>query len=231
MSKLPKIETPVFELELPSSGQKVKYRTFTVKEEKILLIAQESKDIDQIILSIKQIVNNCLIDKTVDELAMFDLEYLLLNIRAKSVDNIVKFSVNPEGEKINIELDLNEIKIKIPENHSKEIRLNDEYVLYMRYPTINEFLLMLKNTSNAEVNYKIMISCMDMLVGEDSVYKFSEFTPEEIDEFVDSFSNKNITDIKTFFETMPKLRHEAKYLDKEGKERLFVLEGLETFFI
>lgn len=231
MPKLPKIDNPLFEIELPSSGEKVKFRTFTVKEEKILLIAQESKDIDQIILAIKQIVNNCLIEKSVDDLPMFDLEYLLLNIRSKSVDNIVKFSVSPNGEKIDLELDLNEIKIKVPAGHSKEIRLNEEYVLYMRYPSINEFLLMLKNTANPETNYKIMISCMDKLAGSESLYKFSDFTEEEIDEFVDSFSNKNITDIKRFFETMPKLRHEAKYKDKDGTDRLFVLEGLETFFI
>ena len=231
---LPKIQQPIFELELPSSGDKVKYRTFTVKEEKILLIAQETKDIDQAILSIKQVVNNCLIDKSVDELSMFDLEYVLLTLRSKSVDNAVAFAIkDPEtDERVELELDLNDVQITKGENHSKEIRVTDDFVLCMRYPTINEFLALMKADSNdTNANFQIMIDCMDKLVGNDEVYKFIDFSAAEIEAFADDLDASAVKKIKQFFETMPTLRHELKYTNKNGKEQTFVIEGMQTFFI
>jgi hypothetical protein len=231
---LPKIQNPIFELELPSNGERIKYRTFTVKEEKILLIAQETNDIDQSILSIRQVVNNCLIDKSVDELSMFDLEYVLLTLRSKSVDNAVMFAIkDPDtGEKIELELDLNDVKVTKDESHNKEIRVTDDFVLYMRYPTINEFLDMMKaSQDDTNANFAIMISCMDKLVGNDEVYKFSEFTPAEIEAFAEDLDSNAVKKIKHFFETMPTLRHEMKYKNKNGDEKTFVIEGMQTFFI
>jgi len=232
---LPKITRPIFELILPSTNKPVKYTPFTVKEEKILLIAQESKDVDQSILSIKQVVNNCLIDKNVDELSMFDLEYVLLTLRSKSVDNAIRFSVkDPDTqEKVELELDLNNIKISKKEKHSKKIKVDEEYTLYMRYPTINEFLALVKGNkeNNTDVNFSIMINCMDKLVSKDEVYKLDEFSNEEIQNFAESLSSNVIKQIKEFFETMPAIRHEIKYKNKEGKEQTFVIEGMQTFFM
>lgn len=231
---LPKIQNPIFELELPSSGEKIKYRTFTVKEEKILLIAQETNDIDQSILSIRQVVNNCLIDKNVDDLSMFDLEYILLTLRSKSVDNAVMFAIkDPDtGERIELEIDLNDVKVTKDDTHKKEIRVTDDFTLYMRYPTINEFLELMKSgQDDVNANFATMISCMDKLVGNDEVYKFSEFTPAEIEAFAEDLDSIAVKKIKHFFETMPTLRHEMKYKNSNGDEKTFVIEGMQTFFI
>jgi hypothetical protein len=231
---LPKIKQPIFELTLPSSGEKINYRTFTVKEEKILLIAQETKDIDQAILSIKQVVNNCLIEKSVDDLSMFDLEYILLTLRSKSVDNAVSFAIkDPETkERVELELDLNEVKIVKGESHTKDIKVTEDFVLYMRYPTINEFLSLMKaGADDTNANFKIMIDCMDKLVSSDEVYKFKDFSAAEIEAFADDLDASAVKKIKNFFETMPTLRHEMKYTNKNGKEQTFVIEGMQTFFI
>ena len=231
---LPKIQNPIFELELPSSGERIKYRTFTVKEEKILLIAQETNDIDQSILSIKQVVNNCLIDQNIDDLSMFDLEYVLLTLRSKSVDNAVMFAIkDPDtNERIELELDLNDVKVTKDDTHKKEIIVTDDFTLYMRYPTINEFLELIKSgQGDANADFAIMISCMDKLVGNDEVYKFSEFTPAEIEAFAEDLDSSAVKKIEHFFETMPTLRHEMKYKNSNGDEKTFVIEGMQTFFI
>ena len=231
---LPKIDKPVFELVLPSTGKKIKYTPFTVKEEKILLIAQESKDVEQSILSMKQIVNNCLVDIKVEDLSMFDMEYVLLLLRSKSVDNTVAFTIkDPDTEeRVELTFDLDEVEVSVDERHTKEIRLDDTYVLYMRYPTIDEFLMMIKGGVNdSDTSFDIMISCMDKLVSEEEVFKFSDFTSEEIEAFMDSLEADVIKKMKFFFDSMPKMRHTIKYNDKTGKEKTFVVEGTETFFI
>jgi hypothetical protein len=233
VKSLPKLTTPIFELVLPSTGETIRYKPFTVKEEKILLIAQESNDLNQALLSVKQIVNNCMINKKIEELSMFDLEYVLLSIRSKSVENIAKFTIkdNETDESIELELDLTQVQVNIPQDHSKEIRINDDYVLFMRYPTIDEFSLILKNgLSDLQTNYDIMLACMDKLVSVDEVYLFEEFTKEQKEEFVDGLAGKSLAQIKQFFETMPKLRHEMKYTNKAGKEKTFVIEGFNSFF-
>lgn len=234
MSNLPKIQLPIFELELPSSGKKIKYRQFTVKEEKILLVAQESEDTEQAILSIKQVVNNCIFDVSVDDLAMFDLEYILLMLRSKSVDNKIKFGIkDPDTEEtVELELDLNNIKITRNQDHTNKVKINDEYTLFLRYPKIEQFIMLAKgDTKDPLINYNIMISCLDKVASEDTVYKFTDYTSEEIDEFMENLQGDVIKGIEQFFETMPKLRHEMKYTNKQGKEQTFVIEGMRSFFI
>ena len=230
---LPKISSPIFELTLPSTGEQVKYKPFTVKEEKILLIAQETTEIDQAIMSIQQVVNNSMIDKSVNDLSMFDLEYVLLTLRSKSVDNKVVFTIeDPDTkEKIKLELNLDDVKINTPKNHTKEIKINDEFILYMRYPSINEFISLVKNPNDLNLSFDVMLSCMDKLVTEKEVFKFSDYTKEERESFVDDMDAHVVSDIKEFFETTPKLRHELKYKNSTGNEKTFVIEGLETFFI
>ena len=231
---LPKIDLPIYELKLPSTGEKVKYRPFTVKEEKILLISQESNDINQIALSIKQIINNCLIGKNVDELAVFDVEYVLLTLRSRSVDNIVKFTIDDPDteEKIEMELDISKVKVQKDDLHTNKIKLSEEYFLYMRYPSIDEFIMLLsEGKSNSDKNFDIMTSCMDKLVSKEDVYKFSDFTKEEVTEFVDSLQTEHTRKIKDFFDTLPKIRHEIPYKTKDGKDKTFVIQGTQTFFI
>lgn len=232
--KLPKIDLPLFELELPSTGEKIKYRPFSVKEEKILLVAQESDDPEQTVLSVKQIVNNCLVDTKVEKLAMFDLEYILLMLRSKSVDNNIKFGVkDPDTEEnVELEIDLNEVKVTRDEEHTNQIRINDDYVLFLRYPTIEEFIKIAgSDAKDPLTNYFIMTSCLDKVASEEDVYKFSDYSDEEIDDFMENLQGDVIKKIQNFFETMPKLRHEMKYTNSEGKEQTFVIEGMRSFFI
>jgi len=230
---LPKIQSPIFEMMQPSTGKNIKYRPFTVKEEKILLIAQETNDIDQAILSIKQIVNNCLIDCNIDKLSMFDLEYVLLTLRSKSVDNNAEFVIkDPDtNESVKLQLDLNDVVLTKDEKHTNEIKINDEFVLYMRYPTINEFLDVVKSKSDPQVSFNVMVSCMDKLASEDEVFKFDEYTQEEKEAFIDDLDANVVKQINTFFDTTPKLRHEMKYINSNKEEKTFVIEGMETFFI
>jgi len=232
--KLPKIDLPLFELVLPSTGKKIKYRPFTVKEEKILLVAQESNEPEQTILSIKQVINNCLIDIDVEKLAMFDLEYVILVLRSKSVDNNIKFAIkDPDtNESVELEIDLNDVKVTKDEEHSNKVKINEDYTLFLRYPTIQEFIKIAgADPKDSLTSYFIMISCLDKIASESEVYKFSDYTDEEIDDFMENLQGDIIKKIQKFFETMPKLRHEMKYKNSEGKEQTFVIEGMRSFFI
>lgn len=231
---LPKIDMPIYELKLPSTGEKVNYRPFTVKEEKILLIAQESKESEQIISAIKQIVNNCLIGGSIDDLALVDLEYILIMIRSKSVDNVVKFEIeDPDTkEKVELSLDLTNVKIERPEGHTNEVKVSDEYTLFLKYPSADDFFGLLDDTkTESEKNYNIMISCLDKLASIEDVYEFKDFTRKEIDDFIESLHNNVVKKIKTFFETIPKVRHEIGYKNKNGDDKTFIIQGTQTFFM
>jgi hypothetical protein len=231
---LPKIELPIYQCELPSTGKKIKFRPFTVKEEKILLTAQESKETEQILISIKQILTNCMLDKDVAELAVFDIEYLLIQLRSKSVDNKVEFEITDPAteEKIKLELDLGTVKVERNKEHTNKVVISDQYTLFLKYPTIDNFeALMSKEEPTAEDSYNLMISCLEKLASEDEVFNFKDFSKEEIDEFVESLHSDMIKKIKIFFDTMPKVRHEIKYQNSKGDSNVFVIEGTQTFFI
>ena len=233
---LPKIQQPLFDLTIPSTNKKVKFRPFTVKEEKILLIAQESKDLSQIILAIKQIINNCIEGINVDKLSTFDVEYILLKIRSVSVGNEIEVSFidNETEEKIELTIDINEIEIKRFEEHNKLIKVDDNVSLNMTYPKVNDLDFLKEDISEKERQEKlfnVMVSCIDQVVNGEEVFSTSDFSQEEIDEFVNSLSGGVIKEIKTFFETMPKVRIEKLYKVKSGATKTFVVEGMETFFM
>jgi hypothetical protein len=231
---LPKIDLPIFEMTLPSNGEKIKYRPFTVKEEKILLVAQESKEASQEIIATKQVVNNCLIDKEISDLAMFDLEYIIMVLRSKSVDNNISFSIkDPDTEEIvKLSLDIDDVKFVTQPDHSNKIKINEDFTLFLRYPSIDEFIKIVEmNPNDPLVNYFVMVSCLDKLASEDEVYHFKDYNDEEIDAFMESLSGNVIKSVQQFFETTPKLRHELKYKNKNGDEKTFVIEGMRTFFI
>ena len=231
---LPKIDMPTFEMVLPSSGETVKYRPFTVKEEKILLIAQEGDDIKSAINAVKQVVNNCLIEVDIEKFAMFDLEYILLLLRSKSVDNNVKFAIRDldTDETVELELNLDDVKVTTVDEHTNKIRVNEEYTMFLRYPTINQFVEFIEgDQEDPLVTYNIMVSCLDKVASENEVFHFKDFSREEIDKFMDDLSGDVLVQIKRFFDTMPKLRHEMKYKNKNGDDKIFVLEGMKSFFI
>lgn len=230
---LPKIDLPLFELKLPSSGRKVKYRPFTVKEEKILLVAQESNDREQELLAAKQIVNNCLVKTDISKLAMFDLEYVLLVLRSRSVDNAIKFTIgDPDTkERVEMEINIDDVKIVKDKEHSKRVRINDEYTLFLKYPTIDQFTqIITMDPSDPLVNYYIMTSSLDQIASEEETHKFSDYSQEEVDDFMNDMTADVMKEIQKFFETMPKLRHELKYTNSEGTEKTFVIEGMRSFF-
>lgn len=230
---LPKIDIPIQELTLPSTGEKVKYRPFTVKEEKILLVGQESDDPTSQVLAAKQVINNCLIDKDVNELAMFDLEYVILYLRARSVNNIIEFTIKDEEteERVPLEIDIDDVQFVKNDEHTNEIVINDEYRLFLRYPTIDEFAkLTTLDPNDPLTDYIMLVSCIDYLASEDEVHYFKEYSQEEIDDFMDGLSAKTIKGITSFFQTMPKLRHEVTYTNRLGNEKTFVVEGMQTFF-
>jgi|TARA_B110000879_G_scaffold116638_1_gene155119 hypothetical protein len=231
---LPKIDLPIFELELPSTGEKIKYRPFTVKEEKIFLIAQESKEAQQEVLAVKQVVNNCLIDHNVDNMPMFDLEYVMLVLRSKSVNNVIEFLVtDPETEeKIELSLDIEQVIVEMPEKGTEQVKINEDYSLFLKYPSINEYAkIVTMDSADPLINYTMMVSCLDKVASDDEVFNFAVYTDNEIRDFVDGLSTDVIKGIQNFFEKMPKLRHEMKYTNKEGKEQTFVVEGMRSFFI
>jgi len=230
---LPKIKQPLFEVEIPSTRKKAKYRPFTVKEEKILLIAQESKDIDQVVLAIKQIINNCVVDAKLDDLAMFDLEYLLLKIRAKSVSNEMEFAIkDPDtGEEIKMSVDIDQIEVVRSEGHTNKIDITGDLTLLMKYPKIDQIQTIAGNKDTQENLFNLMLSCIDSVVEGDEVTKLSDCTEEEIVEFVDGLSSKDVQGLEKFFETMPILKFEKEYTRKDGTKKTFVMEGTDTFFI
>ena len=233
--KLPKIDLPIYEMTVPSTSEKVKFRPFTVKEEKILLTAKESNDSNQNLLAVKQVLNNCLINKDIEDLAIFDIEYLLLMIRGKSINNIIEFVIeDPEtNEEIKLMLNVDDVKIEKDDKHTNIIKLNNEYMMYMKYPNIDMFKAFFSNkdADDPMVYYEIMISCIDKVVSSEEMYKFSEFSREEIDKFMDDLESDVIDRIKEFFDTSPRLRHEIKYKNKNGNEKTFVIEGIDSFFI
>jgi hypothetical protein len=232
---LPKIQSPLFDLTVPSTKKKVQFRPFTVKEEKILLVAQESKEAGQIILAIKQIINNCIEGINVDELAMFDMEYILIHLRAQSVSNEIEFKIkDPETEEvIEMVLDINDIKLKEHENHTNLIKVDEEFYLKMRYPKLD----MLKKLEGVEekdrqmVMFDIMIDCIDSVIQGEEVYQLKDFSKKEVDEFVEGLTSKHIGMIKEFIDTIPVLRYEKEYTRADGTKKTFVAEGTETFFI
>lgn len=236
--KLPKIDLPLFEIEIPSTKKRVKFRPFTVKEEKILLIAKESKDIEQFIIATSQIIENCVQGIDVKDLAVFDIEYLLLNIRSKSVSNRIEFSIkDPDTEEaVDLEFDIENISVKFDPNHSRFINADEKNVIIMKYPTFEQ-IKMLSSINGNDVSERnkvltnIMMSCIDGIQSEDILYKMSDFSKSDIDEFIDNLPAHVIESIEKFFSTMPVLRHEVKYVNSNGTEKTYIVEGMQTFFI
>ena len=236
---LPKIATPSYELVIPSSKKKVKFRPFLVKEEKILILAMESQDNSQIASAVKDVISNCILTRgiKVDKLSTFDIEYLFLNIRGKSIGEDVEVMVTcPDDGKTQVptRIMLDDIKIQISDEHSQDIKLDDEYTLRMKYPSLDEFI---KNNFNAggDINvddtFDLISSCIEQVYSEEESWAASDCTKKELSQFVEQLNSSQFKEIEKFFETMPKLSHTVKVINPNTKkENEVVLEGLQSFF-
>jgi len=235
---LPKIATPTYELVLPSSGRKIKFRPFLVKEEKILIIALESEDQKQITNAVKSILSSCILTKgtKVDKLATFDIEYLFLNIRGKSVgENIEVMVTCPDDGKTQVPASINidSIKIKTSDDHQRDIKLDDTYTLRMRYPSLNEFIKTNFTATDMKVDdtFELIASCIDQVYSEEESWTQNDCTKKELTEFLEQLNSSQFKEIEQFFDTMPKLSHKVKVTNPNTKvESEIVLEGLQNFF-
>ena len=237
---LPRITTPIYELEIPSLKKKIRYRPFLVKEEKILIIALESEDSKQIANAVKNVISNCILSKgiKVEDLSTFDIEYLFLNIRGKSVGETVDVLITcPDDETTQVPMSINLDEINVEENpkHSRDIKLDDTLTLRMRYPSMTEFI---KNNFDSgdgvsvDDTFDLIISCIDQIYSEEESWVAKDSTKKELLEFVEQLSSKQFKEVEKFFETMPKLSHTIKIKNpKTDVESEVVLEGLSAFFV
>jgi len=236
---LPKISTPTYELELPSSGQTIKYRPFLVKEEKLLVIALESEDTKQITNAIKVVIKNCISTKEVkvETLPTFDIEYLFLNIRGKSVGEQVDVNIIcPDDNETNVSVSINLDVIKVVKNeeHTNKIKVDRSIMMEMKYPSLEQFIknnFDFNNENAMEQSFDLISSCIDKIYTEDEVWSTADVTKKELTEFLESMNSSQFKEIEKFFETMPKLSHKVKITNPKTKvESEVVLEGLASFF-
>ena len=236
---LPKIVTPTFELDLPSSGKTIKYRPFLVKEEKLLVIALESEDSQQITSAIKAVITDCILTKDVkvDQLPTFDIEYLFLNIRGKSVGEVVDVNIvcPDDGEtEVKVSINLDDIQVVTNEDHTKTVKLDDVYYMDMKYPSLDQFIgsnFESKDDQSISSTLKVITSCIDVIYTEEESWVGSDSTEKELEEFIDQLNTKQFKTIEKFFDTMPKLSHKIKVKNpKTEVESTVILEGLAAFF-
>ena len=234
---LPKIETPTYELTLPSQDIKVKYRPFLVKEEKILLMALESQKSDEIFQATKQIVSSCTFNALkVEELPTFDLEYIFLQIRAKSVGETTKFKVLcPDDKKTyaDVEVDLTKVNVEVDDKHTNKLVVDEKRNLgvVLKYPTMNVLKSGTMENPTTEQIFDVLTECVDHIYEGDKIYPAKDSTPQEIKEFFEGLSQDSFVKIKSFFDTMPRLRHEVEVTNPVTKVKSkVVLSGLNDFF-
>jgi hypothetical protein len=235
---LPKIATPTYELIIPSTKKTIKYRPFLVKEEKILIIAQESEDSKQISDAVKTVISNCILSRgvKVDQLATFDIEYIFLNIRGKSVGETVEVLITcpDDGKtKVPVTINLEEIEVNIGPKHSKDIKLDDSLTLRMRYPSMEEFIKtnFIDGGMTVDDTFDLICSCIDQVYNEEESWTASECTKKELIDFIEQLSSTQFKQVENFFQTMPKLSHKLKIKNPNTKvESEVVLEGLTSFF-
>jgi len=236
---LPKIATPTYELELPSTGETIQYRPFLVKEEKVLVIALESQDTKQITNSIKTVIKNCILTKgiKVESLPTFDIEYLFLNIRGKSVGEEIDVNIicpDDEETQVSVTINLDDIQVIKSDEHEKRIKLDKSIMMEMRYPSLDQFIknnFEFDDKTSMDQSFELISSCIDKIYTEDEVWVAADCTKKEINEFLESMNSSQFKEIEQFFETMPKLSHTLNVKNpKTKKNNEVVLEGLAAFF-
>ena len=236
---LPKIATPTYELELPSTGKTIQYRPFLVKEEKLLVLALESEDTTQITTAIKAVIKACIKTRgiKVETLPTFDIEFLFLNIRGKSVGEVLDVNVIcPDDEKtqVSVQIDLDSIECRKTEGHTNKIKLDDTIMMEMKYPSLDQFIKSnfdMKEENQMEQSFDLIASCIDKLYSADEVWASEDCSKKEMSDFLEQLNSSQFKAIEKFFETMPKLSHTIKVTNPETKVKSDVtLEGLAAFF-
>lgn len=231
---LPKIATPTFDLTIPTTGEKIQYRPFKVKEEKILMIAKESGDKADIFNALKQIVNNCVVTEEFDvnKIAMVDMEYIFINLRSKSVSNVVEFQVEDSDDGITYDLVLNldEVEVSTDPKHDKKIMVNDDVGIMMKYPTpeISDKIINMKSV--ADITFETINECVDTVFDADDVYSWDGTSEEDKNYFIEEMPVEIFNKIKEFFETAPSIEHIVKYTNSNGKEKMVIFRDLDDFF-
>ena len=236
---LPTIATPSYELKLPSTKKTIKYRPFLVKEEKLLVLALETQDTKQITTAIKQVLKGCIQSRgvKVETLPTFDIEFLFLNIRAKSVGEIVDVTITAPDDgvtPIDITLDIEEIEVQESKDHNKRIQLDDTLMMDMKYPSLDQFI---KNNfdfggdATLDQSFELIASCIDKIYNEEEVWAAEDCTKKELVQFLEQMNSSQFKQIEKFFDTMPKLSHTVEVTNpKTGVKSSVVLEGLQSFF-
>jgi hypothetical protein len=235
---LPKVGVPTFELELPSTKKAIKYRPFVVKEEKVLLLALESEDEDQIFSAVKDLIKNCVQSRIkVDDLPAFDLEYLFLRIRAASVGEIIDMNVtclDDNQTQVQTQININEVEVYFPEGHTNKIMLTNNLGIVIKYPGMKRFIeaeFLGKDIKTEEV-FDFIADSIEQIFDQEEVYDSSTTSKKEFREFVEGLTNKQFEAIQTFYETMPKLQHKFKVVNPNtGKDSEYTIEGLQNFFV
>ena len=236
---LPKIATPTYELVLPSTKKTISYRPFLVKEEKLLVLALESEDTKQITNAVKAVIKNCVTTRgiKVEQLPTFDIEYLFLNIRGKSVGEEVEVNITApdDGEtQIPVTISLDEIEVVENEDHNKQIKLDDELMMDMKYPSLDQFIknnFSVDDSMDIEKSFELISGCIDKIYNEEEVWSTSDCSKKEVVEFLEGMNSLQFKQIEKFFETMPKLSHTVEVVNPKTNEKsTVVLEGLSSFF-
>ena len=234
---LPKLTTPTYELEIPSTDEKIKYRPFLVKEEKILMMAMESKNVSEVVRAVKDIVSECTFNKVnIDLMPMFDVEYIFLNIRSKSVGEVSKLKILcPDDKKTyaDVELDLNKVNVQVGEDHTNKIELGNGMGMIMKYPSIDSFKDSGIRDINASNMLEVISTCILQIFEEEGkkVYDPKDQTKKELTDFIEQLNTKQFKDVQKFFDTMPKLKHEITVKNPKTKiESKITLSGLTDFY-
>ena len=234
---LPKLDVPIYELTVPSTDEKIKYRPFLIKEEKILLIAMESGANEDVIQAVKQIVSECTFNTLkLGNMPMFDVEYIFLQIRSKSVGEVSKLKIlcRDDGETYaNVEVDLTEIEVQVNDDHTNKIELTDEMGVIMKYPTIDSFSTAGISDITADNMLDVIVTCIDKIYDKkgEEVYDSKDSSKKELMDFVEQMNTQQFQDVQAFFDSMPKLRHEITVVNpKTKKENIVALSGLNDFF-
>ena len=236
---LPTLSVPTFEVELPSTGKKIKYRPFLVKEEKLLLLAMEGEEEKEVDQAVRDILKACILTRgvKVENLASFDLEYLFLKIRGVSAgeDIKMKFTCQEDGEtEVNVSINIDDIQVEKPEGHSNKIMITDDVGILMKYPGVDQFInitLLNKDLTSTEEVFELVAKCVDQVFEGEEVWDASEMKLQEVIDFLEGMTQQQFEKIQNFFETMPVLRHQLEVKNPNtGKVSVFTLEGLQSFF-
>ena len=232
---LPKLHYPIFELEVPSVKKNLKFRPFLVKEEKLLLTAQQTGEIKEIVLALKQIINNCIVEGQsfdIETLTLFDIEFLFLKLRAKSVNNVVDITViDKEDEKeYKLKVDLEEVKIINNPEHINNVDVGNNINIKLRYPKVDLIDKIQMMAANVEMFFEVIKYCIEEVKQGDVVYKLSDYSDQEVEEFVQQINVEGFNKITKFFDTMPKMYYEIKYTNSNNNEQTIKLETLADFF-